>query len=56
MHGDIRAPRLVVLEGATLVGNVAVGPDALKGGGSSEREAILGHGQAAPAAPSAVRR
>jgi cytoskeletal protein CcmA (bactofilin family) len=30
--GDIRSPRLIIAEGATLVGNVNVSPDALKGG------------------------
>ncbi|MHC4606395.1 MAG: bactofilin family protein [Planctomycetota bacterium] len=30
--GDIRAPRLIVAEGATFVGNVNVSPDALKAG------------------------
>jgi cytoskeletal protein CcmA (bactofilin family) len=44
MTGDIRSPRLVVSEGATLVGNVVVSPEALKGHGAAEREAIL-HGQ-----------
>ena len=46
--GDIRAPRLVVAEGATLVGNICVGPDATKGG--IERDAILGHAAPAPTA------
>jgi len=54
MHGDIRAPRLVVIEGATLVGNVAIGPDAHKG--SNEREAILGHAAPAPAVQQPVVR
>jgi cytoskeletal protein CcmA (bactofilin family) len=50
--GDIRSPRLVVAEGATLVGNVIISPEALKGDrGSAEREQIL---QQAPAA--AARR
>jgi len=40
VQGDIRAPRLVVAEGATLIGNVAITPDILKG--SNEREAIIG--------------
>ena len=40
VQGDIRAPRLVVAEGATLIGNVAISPDILKGG--TERDAILG--------------
>ena len=40
VQGDIRAPRLVVAEGATLIGNVAISPDVLKGG--TERDAILG--------------
>lgn len=49
MTGDLRAPRLVVAEGATLVGNCTISPDALKGAGSAEREAILAaqHGQSA---------
>ncbi|MBI2900786.1 MAG: polymer-forming cytoskeletal protein [Planctomycetes bacterium] len=33
---DLRAPKLVVAEGATFVGNVHVGPDALKGAEKSE--------------------
>ncbi len=41
MQGDIRAPKLVVAEGATLVGNVVISPDALKGQGAAEREQIL---------------
>ncbi|HTF57872.1 MAG TPA: polymer-forming cytoskeletal protein [Planctomycetota bacterium] len=43
LTGDIRSPRLVVAEGATLVGNVIISPDALKGEsrGASEREQIL---------------
>ncbi|MBI2930536.1 MAG: polymer-forming cytoskeletal protein [Planctomycetes bacterium] len=54
MTGDVRAPKLVVAEGATLVGNVVVSPDALKGAGSVERDAILsGH---APQPAPAVRR
>ncbi len=32
VQGDIRSTKLVVAEGATLVGNVNVSPDALKGG------------------------
>jgi cytoskeletal protein CcmA (bactofilin family) len=32
IQGDIRSTKLVVAEGATLVGNVQVSPDALKGG------------------------
>jgi len=40
-QGDIRAPKLIVAEGATLVGNVVVSPDALKGHGTAERDAIL---------------
>lgn len=32
VQGDIRSTKLVVAEGATLVGNVQVSPDALKGG------------------------
>jgi len=53
--GDIRSPRLVVAEGATLVGNVVISPEALKGDhrGSSEREQIL---QTAASAPAAARR
>jgi cytoskeletal protein CcmA (bactofilin family) len=31
VQGDIRSTKLVVAEGATLVGNVQVSPDALKG-------------------------
>ncbi len=48
VSGDLRAPKLVVAEGATLVGNVVISPDALKGAGASERDAILAaqHGQA----------
>jgi cytoskeletal protein CcmA (bactofilin family) len=34
--GDIRAPKLVIAEGATFVGNCHVSPDALKGGAPSE--------------------
>jgi cytoskeletal protein CcmA (bactofilin family) len=34
VQGDIRSTKLVVAEGATLVGNVQVSPDALKGGAS----------------------
>lgn len=34
--GDLRAPKLVISEGATFVGNCHVAPDALKGGGSGE--------------------
>lgn len=57
MLGDIRAPKLIVAEGATLVGNIAVGPDAHKNAGANEREAILGHSAPAAAAPApAVRR
>jgi cytoskeletal protein CcmA (bactofilin family) len=50
LTGDIRSPRLVVAEGATLVGNVIISPDALKGEsrGASEREQILA-GSGAPA-------
>jgi cytoskeletal protein CcmA (bactofilin family) len=33
---DLRAPKLVVAEGATFVGNVHVSPDALKGAEKSE--------------------
>jgi cytoskeletal protein CcmA (bactofilin family) len=40
VQGDIRAPRLAVAEGATLIGNVAISPDILKG--SVERDSILG--------------
>jgi cytoskeletal protein CcmA (bactofilin family) len=40
VQGDIRAPRLVVAEGATLIGNVAISPDILKGG--AERDALIG--------------
>ncbi len=40
IQGDIRAPRLVVAEGATLIGNVAISPDVLKG--ASERDSIIG--------------
>ncbi|MBI4565841.1 MAG: polymer-forming cytoskeletal protein [Planctomycetes bacterium] len=50
--GDIRAPRLAVAEGATLVGNCVINPDALKGGdvrGAAERDHILG--SSAPAHP-----
>ena len=46
--GDIRSPRLVVAEGASLVGNVVISPDALKG--SVERDQILAHAGGAPAA------
>lgn len=53
IQGDIRAPKLVVAEGATLVGNVVITPDALKGQGAAERDAIL-HGQPQGAPP--VRR
>jgi len=52
LTGDIRSPRLVVAEGATLVGNVIISPDALKGGdtrGAAEREQILAHAGTAPA-------
>jgi len=35
MQGDLVANRLVVAEGASLFGHVAVGPDAAKSGGSS---------------------
>ena len=51
LTGDIRSPRLVVAEGATLVGNVIISPDALKGGetrGAAEREQILVHAATAP--------
>jgi cytoskeletal protein CcmA (bactofilin family) len=51
LTGDIRSPRLVVAEGATLVGNVVISPDALKGGdnrGAVERDQILAHAGAAP--------
>jgi len=51
LTGDIRSPRLVVAEGATLVGNVIISPDALKGGdtrGAAEREQILAHAGTAP--------
>jgi cytoskeletal protein CcmA (bactofilin family) len=34
--GDIRAPKLVIAEGATFVGNCHVSPDALKGAEKSE--------------------
>jgi|FLYL01.1.fsa_nt_gi cytoskeletal protein CcmA (bactofilin family) len=34
--GDIRAPKLVIAEGATFVGNCHVSPDALKGADKSE--------------------
>ncbi len=53
LTGDIRSPRLVVAEGATLVGNVIISPDALKGEprGASEREQIL----AASGAPAGRR-
>ena len=33
---DLRAPKLVVAEGASFVGNVHVGPEALKGAEKSE--------------------
>jgi cytoskeletal protein CcmA (bactofilin family) len=53
--GDIRSPRLVVAEGATLVGNVVISPEALKGDhrGATERDQIL---QNAGGAPAAARR
>jgi len=40
VQGDLRAPKLVVAEGATLVGNVTISPDAVRG--SVERDALLG--------------
>lgn len=53
MLGDVRSPKLIVMEGATLVGNCVISPDALKGQGSAERDAILaGH----PQPPQPVRR
>jgi cytoskeletal protein CcmA (bactofilin family) len=34
VFGDLRAPKLVVAEGATLVGTFNISPDALKGNGN----------------------
>ena len=54
--GDVRAPRLVVAEGATLVGNCVITPDALKhdaNRGAAECEQILG---VTPAAAQSARR
>lgn len=35
VHGDLTATRLIVTEGATFVGKVSVGPDAVKGGATA---------------------
>ncbi len=39
--GDLRAPKLVVSEGATLIGNFNISPDALKGNGSGGTPSIV---------------
>ena len=40
IKGDLKAARLVVAEGASLVGHCAIGPDALKGTTSPEIKTI----------------
>lgn len=48
--GDVRATRLIVAEGATLVGNCVISPDAMKGDirGAAERDQLLGTHAPAP--------
>ncbi len=53
VQGDIRAPRLVVAEGATLVGNVVISPEAIRG--SVERDVLIGKAEA-PAPGQPVRK
>lgn len=57
LKGDLTAAKLIVTEGASFVGHCRIGPDAIKGSGSSSSEAEVkpNNGQAAKAQPAGRR-